>query len=404
MKALLAILALMVASQSVALAQVEDESVRTVADELAVDADNSEIVAAPTPAKTSPQSQPIVILNNQRVQSYQGANQESQQGAVQVQEQPVTVVQDSPLSPSPAEVMRKRRQATEAATEDGIVQALERARIEDEMKRRDKFNNAIAPVVTEPTPAPTYVQPVQEVVVAPVVEPVKPSKERYKVASEDYGDDDDLKDERIGAVDIRSEVRAALEEVKPHKEEKNEYYVSGFASFGNYDQVININSSMGYGFSVGTMLPDRLIAEGSFTYGNYEIEKLYYNSWGGYQTSPFPMIVDMRQYSVSAALKYSILPGRFRPLAGAILSYTRRVYSFESYDFRTSDAVDVGAMAGADLQVSDNFAIGIDFRYMTNLGYKQNLRPRESFVLSQSKHDPERLNYYMLNLIGRFTF
>ncbi len=400
MKALLAILSLMVAGPVAALAQ-EEVSVRTVADELGADASSVEVVAEPTPANVAPQSQPIVILNNQRVQSYQGANQESAQA--QVQEQPVSVIQDSPLTPSQAELMRKRRQATEAATEDGIVQALERARIEDEMKRREKFNSAIAPVVTEtaPTPAP-QVQPVQQVIAAPVVveQAEKPSKARYKTAAEEYGDDDDLKEAE--KVDIRAEIRAALEEAKPHK--RTEYYISGFASFGNYDQVVNVNSSLGFGFAVGTMLPDRLIAEGAFTYGNYQIEKLYYNAWGGYYPSPYPMIVDMRQYSVSAALKYAILPGRFRPLAGALLSYTRRVYSFDSFEFRTSDAVDVGALAGADLQVTDNFAVGVDFRYMTNLGYKQNLRPRESFVLSQTKNDPERLNYYMLNLVGRFTF
>lgn len=409
MKALLAILGFLVAGPAVALAEVQEASVHTVADELAAEADGVEVVAEPTPAKTVPQSQPIVILNNQRVQGYQGTNQDANLGAVQVQEQPVSVVQDSPLAASPAESMRKRRQATEAATEDGIVQALERARMEDELRRREKFNNAIAPVVSEPTPAPyaqpVVVQPVQEVVPAPVAEPVKPSKERYKLASEEYGDDDDLREEsRPNRVDIRSEIRAALEEVNLPKEEKNTYYVSGFVNFGNYDQVVNINSSMGYGFSIGTMLPERIVVEGAFSYGKYQIENLYFNSWGGYYGAPYALIVNMHQYNVSGAVKYSILPGRFRPMAGGVLSYTRRNYSFDTVEFRTTDAVDVGVVLGADLQVSDNFAVGVDFRYMTNLGYKQNLKPHESFVLSQTKNDPERFNYYTLGLVGRFTF
>lgn len=402
MKALLAILALMVANHaSVALAQQEQEdvAVQTVAEELAAASKDDVVTPKATP------SQPIYILNNQRVQ--QGTNVESQQGAVQapvqIQEQPVSVVQDSPLTESPADLMRKRRQQSESATEDGIVQALERARLDDEVRRRDKFNNAIAPVVSqESTPAP-YVQPqpvvVQQVVPAPVAEPAYvPASKRYKVATEDYGDDDDLKESsRKEKVDIRSEIRAALEESKPAAEATSSYYVSGFASFGNYDQVVNINSSMGYGFSVGAVTPERIVAEGSFIYGNYQIENLYWNSF-------YPMRVDMRQYNVSGAVKYVLLPGRFRPNAGAVLSYTRRQYSQERFDFRTSDAIDVGATAGADLQVSDNFAIGVDVRYMTNLGYKQNLKRHESFVFSQSKNDVERMNYYTLNLIGKFTF
>ena len=56
-----------------------------------------------------------------------------------------------------------------------------------------------------------------------------------------------------------------------------------------------------------------------------------------------------------------------------MLGYTRRNYAIEGQEFRTSDAADIGALVGADLAFTENFALGVDFRYMTNLGYRQNV-------------------------------
>ena len=401
MKTLFAVLATVAMSQSV---QAQNAGTTNTGDAIVVPVQS--VQATPEVQPQGTPGNPIYILNNQRLQGYQGTNQQAHQGSFQgqaqgqIQEQPVSVVQDSPLKASAADMMRKRRQDSESATEDGIVQSLERARMDDELKRRDKFNNAIAPVVSDTSVTGNnntvqntqYVQqqPVQQVVPAPLAAPVE--SKRYRVIEEE--------EPKAEKVDIRSEIRAAIEESKPKSEEKSSNYIAGLASFGNYDRVINVNSSMGYGVAIGTVTPDRIVAEGFFMYGSYELERLYWNSYA----SPYPLIVDMRQYNIGGAVKYSVLPGRFRPLVGAVMSYTRRVYSFDQYEFRTSDAVDIGALFGADLQVSENLAVGVDFRYMTNVGYKQNLNQRQSFVFSQTKNDPERLDYYTLNLVAKFLF
>lgn len=343
---------------------------------------------------------PIYILNNQRQGTIQGSSQ--RQNAIQ--EQPVSVVQESPLKVSAADSMRKKRQESESATEDGIVQALERARMDDEIKRRDKFNNAIAPAANDATivgnnnnvQQTNVVQQQQQV--AQVVAPVPVAAPVKKINVIEDRDEDVALDSKV---DIRTEIRAALEEQR-RPEEKSSYYVAGLASFGNYDNVINVKRSMGWGFAVGTQLPERIIAEGSFLYGSYDLEDVYRGSMGPFGYTPF--IVNMRQYNVSGAVKYALLPGKFRPVAGALLSYTRRSYSYGDYDFRTSDAIDAGALAGADLQLSSGFAIGLDFRYMTNLGYRQNTDRQQSFVYTQQRNDPEKLDYYSLNLMGKFTF
>jgi hypothetical protein len=157
---------------------------------------------------------------------------------------------------------------------------------------------------------------------------------------------------------------------------------------------------MGWGFAVGMNTPERLQVEGSFLFGDYELEDIYSGYAYGY-----PMIVDMRQYNIGAAVKYSVLPGRFRPLVGGLISYTRRSYTAPGgYEFSTSDAIDVGGLFGADLVVSQTFTVGLDFRYMTNMGYRQNSSQSQSFVYTNRRNDPERLDYYTLNLLGKFTF
>jgi hypothetical protein len=344
---------------------------------------------------------PIYILNNQR----QGVAQATRQNAIQ--EQPVSVVQDSPLKVSPADQMRKHRQDSEAQTEDGIVQALEKARIEDEMRRRDKFNNAIAPVAAQSAAINGDGNTIQQVVQQPVVQqaqavvpaPVAAPKQKILIA-EDLDEEEVVapnksKDEKI---DIRNEIHSAMAAEFAPKEEKASYYVGALAAFGTYDGIRNVDNSMGYGFAVGTITPERWVAEGSFTYGSYQLEDVY-NGNGFY-----PILVNMNQMNFAGAAKYQLMSGKFRPAAGALLSYTRRMYSYQGSDaFRTTDALDVGAIVGADLQVTSGFSIGFDFRYFTNMGYRT-ADNRQSFVYSKRSNDPEKLDYYTVNLIGKFLF
>lgn len=336
------------------------------------------------------QTNPIYILNNQnqKFQGYQG------QAQTHVQEQPLTVVEDAPLKNSAADGMRRKRQETEAQTEDGIVQALERARMEDEVRRRDRFNSAIGtgsqqqePVSQSTAPqypvyqpvAPVQVQqvaPVQPVVIAP---PAEPEEEK---------------------VDIRSEIRAALKESNTKPENPTTYYVSGQVGLGKYPDVVNVKGSVATGFSAGVVTPERVIAEGSFLFSKYEMEdvrngNIYY-----------PRIVDLKQYNVGATVKYQLIPGRFQPLIGVTANYVRRTYDQQGYQFRTSDAFDLGAVAGLDLQITDNFGIGVDFRYLTNIAYRDNSEgTRQSFVYPQLSDKPvEKLDYYTGSITGKLTF
>jgi hypothetical protein len=330
------------------------------------------------PIQQSPQ---VLILNNQlRPQAAQP----------QYQDQPPTLVQDAPLKTSPAEAIRKQRQDAEAGTEDGIVQALEKARLEDEMHRRDRFNGAIGQAAPQGAPqqtqvAPQAVQPQmapQQVAPAVVVAP-PPA---------------DAKEDKV---DVKQEIRAALKEANEEKPKaKQNYYFAGIVGTSKYPDVVNVKSSVNGGVAVGMETSDRVIVEGSFVYGSYSLQNLYATNSYGYAPT-----VSMKQYNLVAEVKYALLPGRLQPTVGALASYARRAMTDDlvGVNFRNTDAIDAGLSVGLGFQFTDNFALGFDFKYFTNITYNNNTNAGYVYSNTSGK-DIEQLDYYIAGLTGRLTF
>ena len=330
------------------------------------------------------QSAPIYILNNQRLQGYQGAQ-------AQIQEQPASLVQDAPLKNSAAESMRKQRHGAEDATEDGIVQALEKARLDDEVRRRERFNSAIAPVESSAPPAaPQYapVQPVQTQQVVPVVIAAPQAKIETPAVE---------KEEKEEKVDIKSEIRAALQENESAKKPaQTRNYISALAGQGAYPDVINVKGNGAVGVALGLVTPEGVVAEGSFLYGSYDLENLF---------TAYTRITTMKQFNFAGALKYQLLSGRIRPSLGGVAGYTRRSYSEDqATDFLTSDALDAGVVGGVDISLTDSLSIGLDMRYLWNISYKQNSQNTRSFVYQGGANPVEALQYYTAALAAKFTF
>jgi len=376
---------------------------------------------------TAPTAQPIYILNNQKLQGYQGA----------VQDAPTTVVQDAPAKVSASETLRKERQGAEAATEDGIVQTLEKARLEDEVRRRDKFNSALNSTMSGATvsgttqgPATAQSANASAIVNAPNANNVittttatnsseenevveipqkaqKPSK-RKKVILEDETSENDK-------VDVKAEVRAALAEQNAAPLNLTTYYVAGQVGTANYNDGANIRGKMASGVSLGMVTPERFVAEASFMYGQFQVDDFY-------GPQPTYSTLDMNQYNWSAAAKYQLLPGKLRPTVGALASYTRRSYSFAGYSsgdsLLTTDAFDAGLQAGLDLALTNNFSIGADFRYLWNISSKNsdsNVRngyyyPNYGYNSGYNNANyggfkvVEDLSYYIATLAAKFTF
>ena len=357
--------------------------------------DVTEAQAAPT----APSAPGIVILNNQR--SNQGVVQGQKSAQTAIQDQPTNVIEDSPLNMSAAERRRRDRQGLELQTEQKIVEKLEDARMEDERSRSERlFNKGFSSRDQQEQAAPQQVQVIQ----APP-QPVQVVVEKKEEPRH-----------------VREEVRAAMEEMKPKSEEVGtQYYIQGLAGVGEYPDASNVKGNMALGFGLGMVTAERIVAEGTFQYSQYDVSQSGYSNYqpnfnsGNYSGSiPFSKVT---QYNFQAALKYQILGGRVRPVVGVIAGYTYRSYdsqtgyssqyygsSYNSSNSPSSNALDIGGLVGLDVQVTNTFSIGGDFRYMKNIAYRGNSDYSTAYQLAAPYKRLEDINYYIGSITGKFTF
>ena len=310
-----------------------------------------------------------------------------------VQQQPITNVEATPLTDSRAAQLRRSREDAEIATEQKIVEKLEQSRLEDEKARvlrlfGDKIETPQQSTPTELVPSSPQVQVISQ-------EPV-----------EQEASLEDVKNEIIHSV--REELRAE-EAIK--EESKNESYVSAFVGMATYQDAINVESNEALGFSMGTRLQDKYIVEGSFIYSNHYVDQI-----GRNYTNTF-VYDDLDQYNFIAAIKYAPKFGRISPQVGALISYTHRQYnevndssrflnqsSYISEESET-DAFDMGFSLGMDIDLGENFVIGAEYRYFTNLTSKSQSRFLNDYYSSNNTGTPlEEFDYYSFAIVGKILF
>lgn len=371
----------------------------------------SEAVIAPN---GSVSGQPIYILN----QATPTSNAQVQTS--QVQKQPQVDITASPLQKSRAEQIREARQQVEVDTENRIVEKLEVSRIEDEKRRANVLfgqqfdqlsqqnNNINAQNVNLNQQTNQGIQqvPVQMVPVqlAPVA-PVAPAKE------------DDFVDGVENREWIREEIRAALktEEELPVEPLESRYF-GAIIGIGDYPDVRNVRGNYLLGATFGTKFDNAYAIEGSFTYGDYSVEQYGGGFYDPAYGSWVPRMVDVQQYSGSLAAKYMLFDGMVKPVFGGLVQYSYRNFrwSQDQYNYAipasrsenaTSHAIDVGVIAGADIDFSKKFSLGLDFRYMYNLSSRVDTGGSGTFLTSPQFGTPiEKLQYYTMSLIGKVNF
>ncbi len=410
MKKYLYILAALSIAPNFALAQSLESDVDAELDQVYAD-QTSAPSSAPVGAgisSTAPVNggQPIYILN----QATPTSTAQVQQTQQQVQKQPTTVIQASPLEESRAEQIRKARQNAEVQTEQKIVEKLENARMEDEKRRADvlfgdKFNQ-----MQQPAQQPQVVQPqvVQPVIVQPVQAPVV----QEQTVKEEVNTRDLVREEIAAA--MKAEEEAAMLPVETK-------YIGGILGIGDYPDTKNVKGNYALGVAFGSK-QDGLIIEGSFLYSQYTVDTGYssYNYGYGYGYSPYatggyyvPNQVDVNQYSGSLAAKIQLFSGIIKPVFGAVVSYSYRTFNWaqNSYGYSyaqnsnsaNSHAIDIGTIAGADLEFSPKYSLGLDFRYMWNLNSRRNVD--NTFFAGPYASTPiEKLQYYVMSLVGRVNF
>lgn len=375
---------------------------------------------AATNAATASQDQSAKTGDATAVSSAQAPSSVKQEVTIvttsaQTAEQPTTVVTAAPLAPSRAEEIRKARERAEVETEQGIVEKLEKDRLEDEQIRREQLFKArktkkvveeeVTPVVVAPVASPvaattstqvsaptaqvqanpkadssvsstvtatstgdnspaTATATITSAAVAPS-EPVvviqAPQKSEAEIRQEVEAE---LRRSEV-RTEVRSEVRADLKDASK-KEEKSKPRVSvgGLLTTMSYPDAYNTNSDFGAGVSIGWVGANRIGVEGTFLYSQHTIDDSY------------SMYKEVDQQNWSVAARYSILPGAITPVVGALMSYTRRDYT-DMYDWgygatqgpgsASSDSLDVGLILGVEFNASKNIVLGVDYRYITNM-------------------------------------
>lgn len=359
-----------------------------------------EIVNDPMPAKA-----PVVTVVPQTVAApaaplvLQNQPQITQtQPTIYVQKQATTLVQDTPLQESNADKLRKQRVEMEQQTESKIVEKLEESRMKAEEERAAKLLNNIESAdekkeekkeeekVVEVAPAPIVVAPQAVQVVAPEEPIVEPAP-----------------------VSVSTELSKLEEEPKS----QTKMFMSLDGGFLSYS-ADNIQTVGAAGVTVGALIDDRFIVEGSFLYSKGDVESVTRpGSIGIWTGEYYPTIIEMQQFNYTGAFKYRVLKTRVSPYVGGLASYVHRKYEdrqfFDSYYALegSSWAIDVGAMVGADIRLTDNLSIGADFRYVVNIAYDTDTKGRlQASRLYQNFYDEpvEELGYYNFLVNAKFLF
>lgn len=308
-----------------------------------------------------------------------------QQSYPTVQKQPETTVEGSPLSNSRADNIRRGRQEEELRTESKIVEKLEQSRMEDEKKRAailfgDKFDAL----------QNQQAQPVQVQQVAPVE---APSSQVQPIIIN--------QNETLTRDAVREEVRAALTEddkaIMPSLEQK---YFTANAGIGQYPDIESVQGNYALGAGFGTRF-DYFLVEGSFLYSNYTLNAKYVD---GFNTRSANF--DMNQYQGIIATKYQLIGGFVRPVVGGLIAYSYReyvannntAYGVAGTEFGTSHAIDLGLIAGVDLEFNDKMSAGFDMKYMFNMSNKI------SGATAAGSTPVEQLQYFTTGLFARVNF
>lgn len=326
--------------------------------------------------KTSANNQqPIYILN----QSNPTASNNN--SALQVQRQATTIIEDSPVVESQAERMRKARQQSEVHTEQKIVEKLESSRLEDEKRRADVLFGDRFDKLKQQEQTVQQNQTVEVQQVVPQYQPAVPMQvQQPKIVV-------------VPAItEIPREEILANESIKSSalSPDDKKTYIMGLFGLTEFPKAANVQGQLTTGFGIGVEYKSHLLMDLGFVYAQFQ--------------KKYPTVADIEQYTALGQLKYQFLSEVIRPYVGAAISYNYRTFNeiyIPQMEATSSYTLDSGLSAGALVEPFDDFGIGFEYRYMWNLTHKT-----DGFYpnLYSNGQPIDELNYYILSLVGRFTF
>ncbi len=397
-----------------------------------------EVVNDPVTTQSTAQSTNVNVQQQPVILQNQPTNN------VLIQKQATTVVEDSPLVESKAEALRKQRIEMEQNTEAMIVEKLEAERIKAEQERARKLiegldtnkqqqNKALedlkkqedaaaaqtAVAVPVATDNATLIGPQQQQqggvqVIAP--------QDSVVIQQNQVQDVNNQEEQSVEAVATPViEIKEELDAVETAEKSKSDFFLGLDLGFTNYD-LDNVNTLGTLGVKVGVEFDSKYIVEGGYAYSRFDIESVdqpgltYFDPYYGSMVY-YPVITEMRQHNFTGAFKYKFInESRFAPYAGGLVSITYRDYDIVQdpvgYATRyqgngSSLAMDLGVLAGADLKMTEKFALNFDLRYVFNVSYDVETDGFETSRIYDNQFGGEVIEeagYWQIFVGGKLTF
>ncbi len=355
------------------------------------------VTSAPAVASVSATAAPVAPAAATTVTATAIAAPPASAPAPVMQEQPTTVIEAAPLTTSSADDLRKVEEQTEVQTEQKIAEKLEQERIAAEKERQQQILNSMSSLTPAASTQAATAQPATAPQ-PPSVIVVSPAQNQQSAPSKDQ---------------IQEMVKEDISNINKPNEETGHYFMSGSVGQINYHSS-DISSFGAASLSVGKEFPSNWDVSGDFGYSNNNVNQSYF------------LFQNMQQYSLGLTARYVFFNGMIRPSLGGAVDYVRRQYSGlqdatgtyysaggSPLDQQTTDAVDAGVVADIDLAVSKNFLIGLEYRYMMNVGYQyegqnwMNTQAYRNYLSSNGFGAPtplEQQGYDLTSLVIRYLF
>jgi len=184
-------------------------------------------------------------------------------------------------------------------------------------------------------------------------------------------DDAAIEAESLAAASTMPVQESTTEITTSQKKKDKNWYISGVVGTLAYPDVSNINGKYSILGSLGYIWNKSFVFEAGVGAANYQMEALN------------PTILNRRdtyeidQYSAIVTAKYRLPFGRIVPSAGVLLQVTQRQFtqrdpnnignSGMTLDRGNTQATDGGLVGALDFEMSRDFAIGLDVRYIMNI-------------------------------------
>lgn len=177
----------------------------------------------------------------------------------------------------------------------------------------------------------------------------------------------------------------------------------GYPEVNNVDMGYDLTGALGYYYNSWMLELGAGVAKHKMNLRNYS----FFNRVDNF---------DVDQYKGYVAAKYQFdkgtlgLSDKLQPIAGALLSYTKRDYNLKnpavvmaSNNTGNSNALDFGLNAGLDYEFTPKFSLGFDFKYMFNLSNEVNATYNDP-NFGYTGTSIEKLQYYTAGISAKVNF